>query len=141
MKKIKKILASAVSMAVIVSALAVPTAADITPTQQTKTERGTFTIDGKTYSYGGDLVASTTYARASVGSGHNMNLLVRVTAESIKYNGKTLTNTEVDGGPNTALTVEVDNIFDVGSMTITSNIRNVDGKYGIGGISFDLNIK
>ena len=140
MKKIKKILASAVSMAVIVSALAVPTAADITPTQQTKTERGTFTIDGKTYSYGGDLVASTTYARASVGSGHNMNLLVRVTAKSSKYMGSQLTNTEVDAGPNTGLSVSVNNVFTVNSTTITSNIKEAYGKYGIGGISFDLEI-
>ena len=140
MKIFKKILAGVVSAAVIVSALAVPTAAAITDAPQTKNENGTFTLGGKTYSYGGDLVASTTYARASVSSGRNMTLLVRVTATSIKYKGDTLTNTEVDAGPSTGFTVDVNNVFDVGSMTITSDIKKAQGKYGIGGISFELEI-
>ncbi len=69
-----------------------------------------------------------------------MTLLVRVTAKSIKYMGKTLTNTEVDAGSNTGLTVNVNNVFNVGSMTITSDIKEAYGNYGIGGISFELEI-
>ncbi len=113
----------------------------LTTTPQTKNESGTFTINGKTYSYGGDLVASTTQVRGSVSSGLNTNLLVRVTAESIKYKGNTLINTKVDAITDRSLSLYVDNIFTSGTSTITANIKEASGNYGIGGISFELKIE
>lgn len=140
MKVFKKILAGTVSAAVLVSALSVPTAA-MTAATQTKTKSGKFTVGNKTYSYGGDLRASYTQATASVSSGRNMNLLVRVTANTIRGD-LVFKNEATEAILDTSASVSVGNTFDNNGTKFTANISEAIGIYGIGTIDhFDLKIE
>ncbi|MDE6724990.1 MAG: hypothetical protein K2J79_05225 [Ruminiclostridium sp.] len=141
MKKYKKILAGAVSAAVLVSALSVPTAAAMTAVTQTKTKSGTFMVGNKTYSYGGDLRASYTQATASVSSGFNMNLLVKVKATT-NFAGVPHYNEKSDVILDRSASVSVDNMFNYGGTIITTDIIKAEGTYRIGTIDhFDLKIE
>lgn len=121
MKVFKRILAGTVSAAVIVSALSVPTAAAMTAATQTKTKSGTFTVGKKTYSYGGDLRASYTQATASASSGLNMNLLVKVTANTIRGD-LVFKNEATEAILDKSASVSVGNTFDNNGTKFTANI-------------------
>ena len=142
MKIFKKILAGVVSAAVIVSALAVPTAAAITAVPQTKNESGTFKVGNRTYSYGGDLVASTTNARATMSSGHSMPLYVSLEAYGFYLGTFTEPNSKSDVLSGTSVTVTADNHFiGIDGTNQIVDIAYAYGKYKIGKIdSFTLSI-
>ena len=138
MKIVKKILAGVVSAAVIVSALAVPTAADLTNTPKTVTKSGQDVIGNKTIRYGGDLTATKTYARASVSCTTNASLYVCATTY-VPFDEKSLliVDEEKDAISGKSLTVTASNI----NLNSVYDITDAEGQYRIGAsISFNLEL-
>ena len=136
MKLFKRILAGVVSAAVIVSAMAVPAAA-LSSTPKTDSKSGTFKVDNKTYSYGGDLVATNSYARASASCTMNTNMGVSVTVYT-RMDGKEITlKKEEDTISGMEVSVTCNNI--VGNRPY--DLTKATGKYVISAASgFDLTV-
>ncbi|MBD5080438.1 MAG: hypothetical protein HDT44_01580 [Ruminococcaceae bacterium] len=139
MKIFKKILAGVVSAAVIASALAVPTAA-LTTTPKTESKSGQIVAGKKTIRYGGDLTATTTYARASASSSMNTNLSVKVTAYAKKSGTSVNPNIAQDVILDKSVTVSVDNMFMDGTSKKPYDITMAIGDYGIGKEIFSLTV-
>ncbi len=141
MKKIKRILAGAVSAALLVSALAIPTEATITTTPTTKSKSGTYKLGNRTYSYGGTLTASTTQASAAASSGHSITLGVKVAACGMD-DGLVLVNQTSDAIADTRVSIYVNNIFtNLDGKKVPCDITQAQGTYRIGAIdNFSLAI-
>lgn len=134
---LKRILAGVVSAAVIVSALAVPTSAELTNTPKTVSKSGQNVVGNKTIRYSGGLTATKTYARASASCTMNVNLLVSVRV-CIPFDEDSLliVNEAKDAILDKAITVSVDN---VDKFNDTYDLTYAEGHYVIGGLeSFDL---
>lgn len=141
MKIFNKILAGVVSAAVIVLALAVPTAAVLPTTPKTDSKSGRFTLGNKSYSYSGKLVASATQASATASSGKGLNLGVSLNAYAIS-GGITYNNNKSDAISGTQVSVSTDNTFTVSGKPKILNIENATAKCTISTIAtLDLEVK
>ncbi|MDE6579325.1 MAG: hypothetical protein K2K41_02185 [Ruminiclostridium sp.] len=131
MKIIKKILAGAVSAAVLVSTLAVPTAA-LSSTMTHKFDGGTLTmLNGIRFSYSTDTAASYTYASASMSCSRSANLLATITANGIVDSDVVNPNTNRNMVSGTSASASVNNMFDYSGVKKSGTITSAVGKYYI----------
>lgn len=125
MKIFKKILAGVVSAAVIVSALAVPTAA-LTDSMTHKKESGTLPMpNGMNFKYSTDTAASHTEASARVACSRNATLWAKIEAHGhVGYLSGI--NSKADMISGKSLSVSVNSTFEEGEGKIDYAIGEYD---------------
>ena len=130
MKIFKKILAGVVSAAVIVSALAVPTAA-LSSTMTHKYDSGTLTAsNGKVYcSYSTDTGASETQAIATASSTRVLTWHVTIYSKGHIAGGPMAYKSNEDAISGTSISVSVNNIVQYEGKERAMTIIGADGSY------------
>ena len=141
MKVFKRILAGAVSAAVLVSVLAVPTAALSSTMTHNKKSGKIYLPNGKLYaSYTADTAASISEASATVSSSQNLTMGATLRTVAKNSAGNYVYDSKTDGISGTSVTVHLDNLFPSNGTYLKLDIVSAIGNYNVNDDSFDLSV-